>query len=76
MTIPIFIPTPAISGGKWDLDIFGICIISLFTIFILSVLIYIGIDALKWGEKFPAYISFGFAFIFLLMWVGVVFGLK
>ena len=76
MTIPIFIPTPIFSGGEWNLGIFGICIISIFTIFILSILIYLGIDSLKWGEKFPAYIFFGLAFIFLLVWVGVVFGLK
>ena len=76
MPAPIFIPTPIFSGGEWNLGIFGICVISLVTIFILSVLINIGIDSLKWGEKFIAYIFFGFAFIFLLMWVGAVFGLK
>lgn len=75
MTIPIFIPTPTISGGEWDLGIFGICMISLVTIFIQSILIYIGIYFLKWEEKFPAYMYFGFAFIVLLMWVGAVFGL-
>jgi len=76
MTIPIFIPTPTISGGEWDLGIFGICIISLFTIFIQNILIYLVITALKEGEKFPAYIFSGAAFFILLIWVGVVFGLK
>ena len=76
MTIPIFIPTPTISGGEWDLGIFGICIISLFTIFMLSILIYLGIECLKDGEKFIAYIFGGIAFFILLIWVGVVFGLK